>query len=426
MKLRQLAAVVCIVVTWAGTLQADKFSFKGLSAPSGKLGEALAAMAQGKLDVADAKLKEVLQQYPGLALADLARAQILVDTKQLVDADRIVTGVLAREPASPTAHNMKGVVLLLQKKSELARGEFNQAIALSPAYVTPRIYVAAISRASGNLQQSAADYRAVVGAAPRLPVGYLGLAEAQMLQNQRAAALKTLNDWKAADATTVLPFQVGGSVFLAENDPQAAIGELKGGLARKPGDPGLLTTMGFAYAATGDDKSAATQYQAALAADPAMVDAYLGQAELDLKAGRRDDAIGRYRGALKADPTNPVAGNDLAWLLADRGGRADLDEALRTATTVVNDAPDYVDARDTLGWIQYLRSDFTNAVATLKKAKTMAPTRLDIAGHLGLAYAKAGRKAEAIPELKRALASKAPIPNRAELERVLAEVSKLP
>ena len=146
--------------------------------------------------------------------------------------------------------------------------------------------------------------------------------------------------------------------------------------------------------------------------------------ELELKAGRADKALELFRSALKLDPANAMAGNDAAWLLAERAAPADLDEALKLARTVTANAPDYVDAQDTLGWVYYRRADYVNAITTLRKAKTLAPARLDIAAKLGLAYAKAGRKAEAAVELKRALSATGPIPNRAELERVLAEVSK--
>jgi hypothetical protein len=48
---------------------------------------------------------------------------------------------------------------------------------------------------------------------------------------------------------------------------------------------------------------------------------------------------------------------------------------------------------------------------------------MDIAAHLGLAHAKAGSRAQALTELRAALASKTPLPNRAELERVVGELS---
>jgi len=66
------------------------------------------------------------------------------------------------------------------------------------------------------------------------------------------------------------------------------------------------------------------------------------------------------------------------------------------------------------------------AVTALREAKALAPSNPDIAGHLGLAYAKAGHKQEALVELKRALASGRKISNRPELERTVTELSANP
>ena len=80
------------------------------------------------------------------------------------------------------------------------------------------------------------------------------------------------------------------------------------------------------------------------------------------------------------------------------------------------------DAFDTLGWIHYRRGEFAEAVTALQKAKTLAGgARPDIAAHLGLALAKAGRQREAAAELTFALNKGGPsLPNRAEVEKAAA------
>ena len=103
-----------------------------------------------------------------------------------------------------------------------------------------------------------------------------------------------------------------------------------------------------------------------------------------------------------------------------------LNESLRLAEAAVQLEPTYVDGLDTLGWVHYRRADYANSIATLTKARKLAPLRMDIAAHLGLAYAKAGSGPQALAELKAALASKPPLPNRAELERVVKELGAVP
>jgi tetratricopeptide (TPR) repeat protein len=103
-----------------------------------------------------------------------------------------------------------------------------------------------------------------------------------------------------------------------------------------------------------------------------------------------------------------------------------LNEALRFAELAVKRDPKYADAHDTLGWVRYRRGEYALAVSALQDAKALAPANNEIAAHLGLAYAKVGRKQAALVELKRALASGNNVSNRAELERVVTELSANP
>ncbi len=188
-------------------------------------------------------------------------------------------------------------------------------------------------------------------------------------------------------AVGTAPSQVIANVHLARREFPQAIAELQEALAKAPGDSVTWTFLGDVYVAAGDHRK----------------------------------ALESYRAGLKANPTNPVVNNNLAWVLTEQGN--ELSEALRLAQAATLLDPTYVDALDTLGWVHYRRGEYTNAVTNLAKASKLAPGRLDIAAHLGLAYAKAGSKTLALTELKRAFASKPPLPNRAELERVVADLS---
>jgi tetratricopeptide (TPR) repeat protein len=313
---------------------------------------------------------------------------------------------------------------MLQKHPEKARREFSRAVELRPRYVTPRIYLAALARFGGDYPKAAAEYKALTDVAPRLPAGYIGQAESQMLLGHQADALNILEGWKAADRASLLPYQVLANVYLANREPQKAIQQLQAALAKSPHDSPTLTVLGTAYAAAGDTRSATAQYEAALAANSANTDAAIRLGGLEAGAGQTDRALAHFRGALKADPDNVVACNNIAWLLADQG--KDLDEALRLAEFATKRDPKYADGRDTLGWVRYRRGEYAQAVTALKGAKVLAPSSTDIAAHLGLAYAKTGHKQEALVELKRALASGSRVSNRPELERVVTELSATP
>ena len=284
---------------------------------------------------------------------------------------------------------MRGVVLLLQKRHEEAArpsgGRSNCGRAMSRRnFIWPR------SRERREItQQLRASIKALTVAAPGIPSGYLGQAEAQMMLRNPAEAFEVLQAWKAVPESGSMPYHVIANIYTAQKEPAKAIQELQAANSKFPSDTATLTYLGDAYIASQDTQK----------------------------------AMESYRLAVKADARNAVATNNLAWLLME-GARdnAALSEALTLAETAVKQEPAYVDALDTLGRIYYRLADYPKSVSALSTARKLAPERMDIAAQLGLAYAKVGSKAQALTELRAALASKAQIPNRPEVERVAKEL----
>ena len=200
-------------------------------------------------------------------------------------------------------------------------------------------------------------------------------------------AFRVLRQWKSVAGSSPIPSHVIANLHLSRKEPDLALRELKAALVKAPADTVTLTHLGDTYLALNDPR----------------------------------EAISQYRQALKANGENSIASNNLAWALAEHSN--ELAEALRLAQSATRLAPTYVDAFDTLGWVRYRRGEYAEAIAALTKARDLAPDRLDIASHLGLAHAKAGAKAKALPELRRALTARE-LPNRGEVERVVAELSR--
>lgn len=414
-------AAAALLVSSA-TLQADKFKLWVLAAPTGKVADAIVALEAGRLAEADKLFQQAIAANPDAILATLGRAQIALSEQRLSAADKAVSDVLKRRPDLPEAHNMRGVLLWLQNKPSDARAEFVKAIALNSRFITPYLYLAAMARAASDYPQAILEYDKLTRLAPRLPAGYIGKAEAQMTMGKSADAFSTLRGWKVADPKSTLPFQVIAALHMANGDPRSALEELRGAVRIDGRDPATLTALGGAHLALGEVPAASTQFQHALAIDASYAMARLGLADIALRSGDTEGAKAAYRAVLKLDAANTVAQNNLAWMLADQG--QGLEEALKLAEEATKREPEYVDGLDTLGWVHYRRAEYSRAIAAFVKAKNLAPSRGDIAAHLGMAYVKAGRKQEALIELRRALAWKGELTNRREIETLVATLTQ--
>jgi tetratricopeptide (TPR) repeat protein len=84
------------------------------------------------------------------------------------------------------------------------------------------------------------------------------------------------------------------------------------------------------------------------------------------KDSNRDESIKTLEMALKVDPDNAGANNDLGYTFADEGKH--LDEAEAMIRHAVDLEPDNAAYLDSLGWVLYKRGKFTDARGYLEKA----------------------------------------------------------
>ncbi|WP_240989594.1 tetratricopeptide repeat protein [Salipiger mangrovisoli] len=122
---------------------------------------------------------------------------------------------------------------------------------------------------------------------------------------------------------------------------------------------------------------------------------------LDLEHdGQAEAAIEIYQALYAEEPGDIVIANNLASMLSTHSDEAaDLERAYMIAQRLNgSQVPAYL---DTLGWVQLRKGEVDSAVLNLQAAARGLPRVASIAFNLALAYAEAGRTAEARAELAR-------------------------
>ena len=124
------------------------------------------------------------------------------------------------------------------------------------------------------------------------------------------------------------------------------------------------------------------------------------------EAGRIEDAERMLRRAIALEPNEAEGYNALGYFFAEAGVK--LDEAVDLIEKALELNPDKHHILDSLGWAYYQQALYDQAVGVLEDAvKKMrdsgAPSDAVILEHLGDAYDKAGRAAEAVQIWKEAL-----------------------
>jgi Flp pilus assembly protein TadD len=128
----------------------------------------------------------------------------------------------------------------------------------------------------------------------------------------------------------------------------------------------------------------------------------------------------QYQKVLDLQPENPVASNNLAYVLLQQGGNVDV--AFSMAQTARRLLPDNPNSADTLGWAFYHKKVYGSAIMLFKEALKHPNEDNPLFNyHLGLAYAKSGQTALARQQLDKVTRKNPDFPDLDELRRALAE-----
>ncbi len=187
--------------------------------------------------------------------------------------------------------------------------------------------------------------------------------------------------------------------LLAEGNAAVQAGEFEAAIARyqkvlenldpdSPGAGDLHLRLGETYRRKGDADAAVRWLARANELLPGNA-TVVGTLALALdSSGNKADAQRAYRVAIDLDPSNAIAMNNLAFLLAEAG--TDLDDALGLARRAMEVMPASMDMTDTAGWVYLKRGENDSAIALFAEAVAKAPAEESYRDHLLMALERKG------------------------------------
>jgi Flp pilus assembly protein TadD len=127
-----------------------------------------------------------------------------------------------------------------------------------------------------------------------------------------------------------------------------------------------------------------------------------------------------YKKALGVDPNDPVAANNLAYLMLETGENVDV--AVTLAQTARRGMPNSPQTADTLAWTYFYKGNFVTARDLLEDALKTDPNDASMQYHLGMTYNKLADKQSAETHLKKAVSID---PNGKAGKNAAAELQKM-
>jgi Flp pilus assembly protein TadD len=234
--------------------------------------------------------------------------------------------------------------------------------------------VASMAIAAGYLDSAASILNVVVLRFPWQIEARLALADLRLRQKSPQYALNTL------------------TMIQDSKDPRVAVLFARALLMKKD-TKGAQKYILQAIEAGGGEELRTMDKEVALKSIGDYIAAHPGnklvkkqQAVLLLGFGEMSKARTAFEQLVRDDPSDAVALNNLSWLVVKEDSR----RALSLAQRAVKAYPLSANFLDTLGSMQMTRSDFSGAVASLRKAHDLDPDNPEFAYHLALALQASG------------------------------------
>ena len=137
-----------------------------------------------------------------------------------------------------------------------------------------------------------------------------------------------------------------------------------------PDDPDIYYEMADVLFSAGYLDDCEKICRRCLQIDVNYVNAYVILGMIAVRRGEDDLARGLLQRAVKLEPDNPFALNELSYVLHLDG---DDEQALDLVDQALAESDDYADAWCNKGMIQYYRSEFDQALASFSRAIRLAP-----------------------------------------------------
>jgi Flp pilus assembly protein TadD len=249
----------------------------------------------------------------------------------------------------------------------------------------------------------------------------MGTVETLVAQKKMPEALALLeSEIKKAPERPELRRAYANTAYRAGNY-QLALKELRGLLERYPNDVGLMMRIGETLNRSGDLNGAIEIVEKARTAAPNSIVPTLTLAVLWDQAGQSQKAKPLYQQVLQIEPDNPMALNNLAFVMAEEG--VALDEALTMAQKAKQKLPANPEVSDTLGWIYIKKNLSDNAISIFRELVDKHPERATYQYHLAMAYFQKGDKVAAKKLLQTALTKAPAKQEESKIRDLLAKVS---
>jgi tetratricopeptide (TPR) repeat protein len=412
-------------------------------------------LQQRKLDQAVQTFKVALKNAPENAMGHFQLGLAFQEKGDSNQAESEWREALRLRPTFSEAWQALGTSATRRGEWKALESIGDQLKRIAPRFGEGYLFHATARVNQGDASGAEADLNQLLLIAPQRGIGYVKLGQLRLSQKRWNEAETFFREGLREDSNSLEAVQGLVSLDLHRRNPSEALRLILAQIERRPADAGLYLLLGETRLQNKQPDEAEKALARAVEIDKQNVNALVLLAQVELTRGSDDQAISNYKRAidlapnmpqlqvalgglyekqgnweaaqlvyqkaLAIEPDNPFAANNLAYLMLEHDGNANV--AVTLAQTARRGLPNVPNSADTLGWAYLQIGAYSVAAPLLENAVKSAPSNATYRYHLGLTYQKLNDLERARTEFEKSIRLDPKGPSAEKASRALSELS---
>jgi tetratricopeptide (TPR) repeat protein len=381
----------------------------------------MAHLAKGNTNQAEGEWRAATQIRPDMTDAWIALGKVASDRRDWSALEQIGAQIKKVSPASPGGYLFHATARMNQNDGAGAEADLKQLIQVAPENPMGYAKLGQLRAFEKRWNEAEALYREALNRSSSFFDAIQGIAEIDFQRGKPADAMQFVQEKINADTNDAALYLLQGQVLVRAKQPaDAKASFLKCVELDKQNLSGFIM-LAQVEQSLGDAPGAIGHYKQAIAIAPGNAGLYTTLGTLYEGQGNWQEAQGLYQRALALQPEEPLAANNLAYIMLEHGGNVTV--ALTLAQTARRGFPNLPNSADTLGWAYYQNAAYSLAEPLLEDAVKGAPANAGYRYHLGMTYQKLNDAKKARIELEKSIRMAPQAPSAEKASRALSELS---
>jgi tetratricopeptide (TPR) repeat protein len=380
-------------------------------------------------------LQDGAKNYPQDAFIEYWLGSAALSTGDTALAKASFQRVITLRPASVDALDQLAQMSLSLGDMRGLSDVGTKAIAAVPTFAGGYVWRAIAEEHDNELDKAEADLNTALRIAPSSPRAYLELGKLRLVQRKLPEGEALLEKALQLDPNQTEAMRLLVAHDLYVKQPEKALARLNEAAQNSPKNSAILDLLSELELNQGQTKQAALTAEKAMQLNPSDEEAVMLVAQTSVQLGGTPKAIqawqqwltahptdanatailgtleeasgntqmaeNDYKKSLQLQPQQPLASNNLAYLMLQNGG--DPDVALSLAQAARQKLPNSPNTADTLAWAYYHKGAYQFARELLEEALKSSPPNADMEYHLGMVDAKLKDEGAASSHFKKAV-----------------------